>query len=381
MLHRWVVLCLIVLLLGLACAPGSQPAPKPSAGALPTAPTGSAASAAPTAAAPATSAGARPADAPLTPPVTVRVGVVGSTSDAGIYIAQERGYFREQGIELELSQFQTGPQMVPPLASGQLDVGGGAPSAGLVNALTRDIPIRIVADKGSTPPGFGYLGVLVRKDLADSGAFGCSSFKGSRVGLAGEGITTDPALDRLLHTCGLSLADIEVVLLGYPDMPSALRNAALEAGWMLEPGLSRAAAEGVGVIFKRNDEFYPNQQVAVLMYGPQFIANQREVGQRFMVAYIKGVRDHWEAFTRSVNKAEIIEILTRTTAVKDPVLLERTTPPGLNPDGYINIQGFGDDIAWWANKGHLPAPVDPTLIVDHSFVDYALERLGRYQAR
>jgi NitT/TauT family transport system substrate-binding protein len=321
-------------------------------------------------------------DPPLNPPVTVRVGVVGSTSDAGIYIAQEKGYLREQGIEVDLSQFQTGPQMVPPLASGQLDIGGGAPSAGLVNALTRDIPIKIVADKGSTPPGFGYVGILVRKDLMESGAFrGCASFKGLRYGVAGEGITTDPALDRMLRECGLTIADLELNILGYPDMPSAIRNNAIDAGWMLEPGLTRAAAEGVGNIFKRNDEFYPNQQVAVLMYGPQFMANQREVAQRFMVAYIKGARDHWDAFARGVNKAEIVDILARTTTVKDPVLIERTVPPGINPDGYINIPGFRDDIEWWASKGHLPAPVDPAPMVDNSFVDYAIERLGRYQAR
>src|ERR687885_649031 len=58
---------------------------------------------------------------------------------------------------------------VAPLAAGQLDVGGGAPSAGLGNALARGLNLKIVADKGSTPPGFGYAGVVIRKDLWDSG--------------------------------------------------------------------------------------------------------------------------------------------------------------------------------------------------------------------
>ncbi|HZU04694.1 MAG TPA: ABC transporter substrate-binding protein [Chloroflexota bacterium] len=361
----WLALWLTAGLL-LACTPAAPaPAAPPTAPAAPPAP-----AAAPT------------PEGPLRPPVTVRVGVVGATSDAGIYIAQERGYFREQGIEIDLSQFQTGPHMVPPLAQGQLDVGGGAPSAGLVNALAREIPIRIVADKGSTPPGFGYLGVLVRKDLVDSGAFqGCPSFRGMRVAFAGEGITTDPAFDRLLRECGLTIADVEMVLMGYPDVPAALRNGAVEAGWQLEPGLTRTAAEGLGVIYKRNDEFYPDQQVAVLMYGPQFIANQREVAQRFMVAYIKGVRDHWEAFTRGVDKAAIIDILTRNTVVKDPALYERMAPPGLNPDGYVYLRSLSEDIDWWVSRGYLPARVDPAQIVDHSFVDYALARLGRYAPR
>ena len=87
--------------------------------------------------------GTRPLDPPLNPPVTVRVGVVGSTSDAGIYVGIEKGYYREQGIQIELSQFQAAQQMVPLLGTGQLDVGGGATSAGLINAVAIDVPIRI----------------------------------------------------------------------------------------------------------------------------------------------------------------------------------------------------------------------------------------------
>jgi ABC-type nitrate/sulfonate/bicarbonate transport system substrate-binding protein len=377
-------LLLGVVLLVLACAPAAQPSPAPGA-AKPAAPAAQPAPAKPAAGAPPAAAAptAGPAaDRPLDPPVTVRIGVVGSTSDAGIYIAAEKGYLREQGIDVDLSQFQTGPEMVPPLANGQLEIGGGAPSAGLVNALGREIPIRIVADKGSTPRGFGYLGVLVRKEIVDSGAFqGCPSFKGWRVGFAGEGITTDPAFDRLMRECGQTIADVEPVLLRYPDMPAALRNAAVNAAWMLEPGLTRAVADNIAVLYKRNDEFYPDQQVAVLMYAPHFIASQRDVAQRFMVAYLKGVRDYNDAFTRGVGKAEIVDILTRTTVMKDPALYDQTGPPGLNPDGYINVRGFGDDIDWWVAKGLLATRVDPNSIVDHSFADYAVERLGKYVPR
>ena len=45
-----------------------------------------------------------------------------------------------------------------------------------------------------------------------------------------------------------------------------------------------------------------------------------------MVAYVKGLRDHWDAFSRGVDKAAIVDILTRTTVVKDPQLFERMAP-------------------------------------------------------
>jgi NitT/TauT family transport system substrate-binding protein len=374
---------LTLALLVLACAPPASPPPSPpeaSAAHGPAAP-GPATSgpAAPSAAGP-TSAPAL--DAPLSPPAVVQVGLVGATSDAGLYIAQEKGYFTQQGLTVEFSQFQSGEQMVPLLGSGQLDVGGGATSAALINAVARDIPIRIVADKGSLPPGFGYQAIVVRKDLVDSGAFqGCPSFKGMRVANTADSDGARPALERMLAECGLALSDIDLVIMGNPDMPAAFRNGAIEASRMLEPGLSRGLEEDLFAIYKRGDEIYPNQQIAVLLYSPNLIANHREVGQRFMVAYVQGLRDHWDAFTRGINKAEIIDILTRTTAVKSPALFEQMVPPGLNPDGYINLTTFGADVNWWADHGYVQTRIDPAQVVDHSFVDYAVGRLGKYAAR
>ena len=79
-------------------------------------------------------------------------------------------YFRDQGIALDVQNFDGGVQMVAPLAAGQLDIGAGGPGAVLYNAVERDIPIKVVGDNGSTPPGFGWQALLVRKALADSGA-------------------------------------------------------------------------------------------------------------------------------------------------------------------------------------------------------------------
>ena len=57
---------------------------------------------------------------------------------------------------------------------------------------------------------------------------------------------------------------------------------------------------------------------------------------------------------------------------------ERMAAPGLNPDGYINLRGFGEDIDWWVSRGYMPSRVEPASVVDHSFVEYALARLGPY---
>jgi len=374
LVSRWSLAVSLAVLLGAACRPTAQP---PAALTATTAPT-----TAPTQPAPSPPAAAptsRPVDPPLSPPVTVRVGMLSQTSDAGLFIAKDKGYFREQGLEMESLPFQNAQEMVAPLGAGQLDVGSGATSAGLLNAVAREVPIRIVADKGSTPPGFGFQGLVVRKDLVDSGAFsGCSSFKGARIAVPGIGLSPEPAIERALGDCGLGLSDIEIVPLGFPEMPAAARNGAIDAAIMNEPLITSSAANGIVTVYKRTDQIYPNQQIAVLLYAPHLITQQRGVGDRFMLAYVKGLRDHWDAFTRGVGKAEIIDILSRNTTVKDKALLEQIVPVGLNPDGYVNMSTFSDDVEWWINHGYVQGRLDPAQVVDNSFVDYAVERLGRY---
>jgi len=375
---RWLALLAAISLLALACRPAAQqatPATATSPAATSAPPT---AATAPTGPAAAVASSARPTEAPLGPPVTVRVGMLSQTSDAGLFIAKDKGYFREQGIEMESLPFQNAQEMVAPLGAGQLDVGSGATSAGLLNAVAREVPIRIVADKGSTPPGFGFQGLVVRKELVDSGAFsGCASFKGYRIAVPGIGLSPEPAIDRALHDCGLGIGDIQIVPLGFPEIPSAMRNGAIDAAIMNEP-LITSSANGLVTVYKRTDEIYPNQQIAVLLYAPHLINQQRAVGERFMVAYVKGLRDHWDAFTRGIGKAEIIDILSRNTPVKDKALLEQIVPVGLNPDGYVNMSTFSDDVEWWIDHGYVKGRVDPAQVVDNSFVDYAIERLGRY---
>ena len=69
-------------------------------------------------------------------------------SNAGIYIAIEKGYFREAGIRNELIEFASAAKTLPALTAGELDVSAGSPSAGLFNAIAQGGPFRIVAYKG-----------------------------------------------------------------------------------------------------------------------------------------------------------------------------------------------------------------------------------------
>ena len=75
----------------------------------------------------------------------VAVGTGGSVSDAPFYIAYDKGFFKDEGLDVDLIVLDSGAKVIAPLGTGELDVGSGALSVGFWNALVRGIKFRIVA--------------------------------------------------------------------------------------------------------------------------------------------------------------------------------------------------------------------------------------------
>src|SRR4051812_43510498 len=90
------------------------------------------------AAAPAVSMAAPPA-APLSPPIAVKAGSTGLVGDSGVFAALARGYFQEEGLDVELVPLRNSSESLPLLVTGELNFSSSAVDAGLLNAVARDI--------------------------------------------------------------------------------------------------------------------------------------------------------------------------------------------------------------------------------------------------
>jgi NitT/TauT family transport system substrate-binding protein len=315
---------------------------------------------------------------PLQPSVPVKIGVFGTVSDAGFYIALERGYAAEEGIDLELVPFGSSPQLLAPLATGQIDVGVGAANPGFHNAISRGIAMRIVADRGSAVPGNRASAVLVRQPLWDAGFRELADVRGRTVALQARGISAEIDLARLLDSAGLTGSEVNVVELSYVDQVPALSNGAIDLSFTIEPYVTQAERTGVASLWLPTGDIYPYQQVAVVSYSPQFPAAQAEAARRLMVAYVRGLRAYNDAFEKNRDRATIVGVLAKHSAVKDPAVFDQIAPTPLNPDGYVNAQSLRDDLAWFAAHGYVASPPDLDRVIDNQFVDYAIARLGPY---
>jgi NitT/TauT family transport system substrate-binding protein len=319
-------------------------------------------------------------------PVVVRVGLANASSDVGFFIADKKGYFKQEGLNVSFLAFDSGAKMVAPLGNGQLEVGAGSPSAGLYNAVARGIDIKIVADKGSTPPGYGYQPLLVRKDLVDSGRYkSLKDLKGMKIAGSATGSASTSTLNEALKKAGLKYGDVERIFLGFPQHVMALQNKAVDAAMTTEPSATKAIQSGAAVRVMGDDVIYPNHQLAVVLYSSAFIKNSPDAAKRFMRAYLRAVREYNDALSdgkiAGPNAAEVIAILTEYTNIKDPAVYRTITPQGCNPDGAVHEASLKNDLAFYKEEGQVKGIVTVEQALDNSFVEAAVKELGPYKPR
>jgi NitT/TauT family transport system substrate-binding protein len=314
---------------------------------------------------------------------TVTVGIYGATSDAPFFVAEKKGYFREEGIAVKMSSFQSAAMMVPPLGTGQLDVGAGSASAGLYNAVARGVQIRIVADKASSPPGYGGTKLLVRKELVASGRYkSFKDLKGLKIATNAPGVSNTSTLNDALQSVGLKYSDIETVDFASPmDHVAALKNGSVDGAAAIEPAPTLAVEDGSAVVIGTDDVVSPYHQIAVLLYSQTFAA-KTELASKFMRAYIRAVRFYNDALKdghlAGPTADELISILTEYTPVKAEIYRE-VTPTGMNPDGTVNVASLEHDLAFYIDQGLVKEKIKVDELVDMSFAQAAVKSLGPYR--
>jgi len=310
---------------------------------------------------------------------TVTIGVVGAVSDVVLYLAQKKGFFHEEGLKGDITLFDSGAKMVAPLGAGQLDVGAGAFSAGLFNALGRGIDIKIVADKATNKAPYDYRAVIVRKPLA--GAIKTlADLKGRKIGITANGASDNSVLAVGLKSVGLGLGDVERVYLGFSAQLVALQNGGIDAAFSSEPDVTIGVREGIAVKFKPYSAFYPVDQSGVILFGSSFLDSDRAKGERFMRAYLRAVRFYdsslKDGHITGPNADYIFQAISELTKKPDKSLYREMVAAWANPDGAVNMASIGTDLANFKAEGDVQANITPQQAVDMSFVQDALKTLG-----
>jgi NitT/TauT family transport system substrate-binding protein len=369
----------LLALLVAACAgpAASPPAPAPAPAKPAAASTaGPAAATAPSA----PSAAAQPTIAPTPATVeSVKVAYNPQLPAAPILVASEKGYYREQGIEVETERAENAAVVFQALASGEVDVGRGAIAAGTFNALSRGVSMPIVATGHAEPPTGGRTGnpVLVRKALWDSGAVrSVPDLRGRPVAINGPAGGGEYTLNSVMRKNNMVIDDVNVVYMPFPDMVTALGGGSIDAAAsIIEPQATTALRRGFAEVLDPAPR--PGNQTTVIFYAQPFVANRPELARRWMVAYLKGIRDlTGEGWRRPENLA----IMSKATSL--PVdLIEESVAPYWDADGRLNREDLADQQRFYMERGQLQYRdlLSLDTLVDETWLDAAVRTLGPAQ--
>ena len=321
--------------------------------------------------------GATPEAAATAEPATLKVRYVPVLAGAALFVAQDKGYFAAEGLTIELQSFRSGALIIPPLALGQLDVGFGEIGPAIYNAVAQGMDVRAVATASSQPAGYGSVPLLVRADLYQSGAVTTvAALRGRTIAINLERSMAEYLLAEALAQADLTVDDVTLVSLPFPDMPAAFANGAIDAAILPHPLAAQAIGAKHAAVLMAGDQVAENSQLAIISFGPRLLQpNGADIATRFLTAYVKGIRDlvgdGWK-------KDENAAIISKYTNVPVPAV-RGSVPSYFDPNGAINAESVSRSQAYFLQRGYLEyqsaLPIDKVVLT--TYLDAALERVGR----
>ena len=156
------------------------------------------------------------------------------------------------------------------------------------------------------------------KDLADSGAIrDWPDLRGRKLALPSRNSSSEYALDMGLRRAGLALTDVDLSEMGMADITVALANRGADAALQIEPQATIATEQSIAARWQGVGDWLPGIQYTVVLYGPGFGQRNPDVARRWMVAYLRGLRDFSDAWVKGRgSRDEVIATVTRHTALR-----------------------------------------------------------------
>jgi NitT/TauT family transport system substrate-binding protein len=291
----------LVAVVGLvvACSGGGAPAAKPAPGG---AGSGAASSPAATSPAPPGQTAARPTPAsPAPAPATVAYAYTGpSAAFTPTWVAQEEGYFREQGLEVTVTSVQPAPG-AQALIAGDFQLESTGPQ--VIDARLGGADLVYVADQ---VPYFVF-DVYAQPDIHDAAAL-----KGKSIGVTQAGATTDFAAQAYAKRIGLTIGqDLQVNYVGnMPGLLAALQNNLIASAILSAPTTLTARKAGFTRLVALADLKIPFEHAAVVA-SRAWVEGHQDIARRFLRAYVRGIE------TTRANSDAAIRAISKYTEVDD----------------------------------------------------------------
>ncbi len=306
----------------------------------------------------------------LVPRTTLKVAYVPVLAFAPLYRGLAKGYFTDAGIDVDLLVVQSASDAIAFLGTGQMDVAFGNVGAPFFNAVNRDINVRVVGGNAyyqRDPATLAATPLLVRRQLMDEGTVRSpADLKGRSVAINAPAGILEYSLARVLAGSQLTLEDVDVRVMAFPDMLTALTNGAIDSAILAEPFSVAARSQGIASVLVPNPA--PGATITAVMYGENLLKPESEaIGKRFLDALRKAVN---ELQTEdAIFTAENLAIWTQYTNLPEQQI-RQGAPSAYAANLAVDVASLLDQQQYLMRAGRLDArePLPESRIVDARFL-------------
>ncbi len=316
--------------------------------------------------------------APARAAPVIRLGLLKTLSPAPFYLAQERGYFAAEGVEVQFRFFEAAQPIAAAAVAGDTDMGVTALTGGFF-ALAGKGELKVIGGGLHEQKGFHLTAVLVSKQAYDAGLTSLDKLGGKTFGITQYGSSFHYMIGRLAGIAGFDLKSVTLrPLQQISNMVAAVRTGQVDATMAIASMARPIEAAGEAKIIGWVGDVLP-YQITALFATAAMVEKRPEDLRRFCRAYQKGVADYRAAFLRfdaagkpvySADTDKAIGELTKYVFTGDPAA-EAKIKAGIgwyDEGAALDVEDVRAQIAWFFEQGLIKTQVDPALAINTSFM-------------
>lgn len=306
----------------------------------------------------------------------ITVGALRFTSHAPSFVAFEKGYFTDEGLEVEFKFFQAAQPMAVAIASGDVDFGITAISGGLINLADKGA-IKVIGGALQEEPGIDGQIILVSKTAYDAGVTSPAQLKGRSFGITQAGSSFHYMASKIAEKEGFSTADMKLVpLQKVGAIIGALKSGQVDS-WSIVPHIAKALAKGPAVVqIGMVADYIPDYQVTTVFTSTENAENKPDLVKRFLAAFSKGADDFNAALVDKTEGEEgaiaMVELIHKYVYTDRPI--EKAAPSirngamRINKDAALNLTNVTDQLNWFKAEGLVKESITIDTLVNTNFV-------------
>jgi NitT/TauT family transport system substrate-binding protein len=306
-------------------------------------------------------------------PLKARIGVLRLSSSAPVFIAQDKGYFRDAGLDIELKFFDAAQPIAVATTSGDVDFGITAFTAGLYNLAGKGT-LKVIGGMSRERAGYPLIGYFASNNAYAAGLKSPKDLAGKRIAVTQVGSSFHYSLGLLADKYRFKLADVRIVpLQSLSNAAAALKGETVDAALLPVSTARKLMDDGGAKLLGWVGDETPWQLGAVFA-SPKTLGNKALV-TKVLAALERADHEYHDVILASVKDGKaviddktrpLLEIIAKYTNL--PVEQVVGNCAYIDPDGKLDVKNVDNQIKWLQEQGFVDKGFDADTIIDKAYV-------------